>query len=167
MSNQYAFFNKYFQGNCILDLGCGSGRDSLYFKNQGYCVYAIDPSSTFCEHAKELGIENVYQMSAQEIAFENLIDGIWACSSLLHVPYNELGMVFTKCKKALKENGIMYASFKMGEYEGERNGRYFTDLTLPRLESVLKDSGLCIVDNFESVDNRPDREDRWLNVILK
>lgn len=30
--------------------------------------------------------------------------------------------------QALKENGIIYTSFKYGEFEGERNGRYFTDL---------------------------------------
>lgn len=28
----------------ILDVGCGSGRDSLNFKNKGYAVTAIDAS---------------------------------------------------------------------------------------------------------------------------
>ena len=30
---------------------------------------------------------------------------------------------------ALKQNGIIYTSFKYGDFEGERNGRYFTDMT--------------------------------------
>lgn len=30
--------------------------------------------------------------------------------------------------RALKNNGIIYTSFKYGTFEGERNGRYFTDM---------------------------------------
>lgn len=167
MSKQYGFFEKRLSGKCILDLGFGSGRDSLYFVNKGYSVYAVDPSEQFCKHAREVGIPNVYQMSAQEINFENQFDGIWACASLLHVPFNELSNVFCLCTQALKEDGTMYASFKYGDTEREVNGRRFTDMTLSRLEDVLKDSGLSIVDSYESIDNRPDVEDRWLNVILK
>ena len=32
-------------------------------------------------------------------------------------------------QRSIKENGILYASFKYGDFEGERNGRYFHDLT--------------------------------------
>jgi ubiquinone/menaquinone biosynthesis C-methylase UbiE len=35
----------------ILDLGCGSGRDSLYFQNLGYDCIAVDPIDEFLEHA--------------------------------------------------------------------------------------------------------------------
>ncbi len=30
---------------------------------------------------------------------------------------------------ALKDDGVIYTSFKDGTFEGERNGRYFTDFT--------------------------------------
>lgn len=167
MNNQYSFFEKYLKGNCILDLGFGSGRDSLHFMYAGYDVYAVDPSEGFCKHAREVGIPNVYQMTAQEISFENQFDGIWACASLLHVPYDELNDVFKACRRALKENGTMYASFKFGDTEREVNGRTFTDMTIDRLNEVLSDCGLVIIDSYESLDNRPGVEDRWLNVILK
>lgn len=167
MSVQYSFFEKHLSGKCILDLGCGSGRDSLYFINKGYDVFAIDPSEEFCKHARDVGILNVYNMYAQEINFEDQFDGIWACASLLHVPYNELNNVFKLCRRALKENGVMYASFKLGESERETGGRKFTDMTLDRLEAVLSGSGLTIMDSYESIDNRPDVEVRWLNVIMK
>lgn len=168
MSVQYNAFEKYLNNKgCILDLGFGSGRDSLYFVNKGYTVYAIDPSESFCDHARQLGIENVFQMTAQEMTFEDQFDGIWACASLLHVPYCELPKVFKLCKKALKKDGILYASFKIGDYEGERNGRYFTDMTLDKLNEVLLDTELTIIETFENKDNRPDREERWLNVVLR
>ena len=38
---------------------------------------------------------------------------------------------------ATKANGIIYLSFKYGDFEGERNGRYFTDMTEDSLEKLL------------------------------
>ena len=59
MSFQYNLFEKYLNNaEKIMDLGFGSGRDSLYFMSKGYDVYAIDPSESFCINAKKLGIKN-------------------------------------------------------------------------------------------------------------
>ena len=129
MSFQYNFFEKHLDEDAktILDIGFGSGRDSLYF-SKNYEVYSIDPVEEFCKYAKELGLENVYCKKVEDIEYDNMFDGIWACASLLHIPFNELNNAFKKCYKALKNNGIMYCSFKYGTYEGERAGRFFTDL---------------------------------------
>ncbi len=168
MSNLYHFFEQYLKDpEVILDLGFGSGRDSLYFQKKGYTVYSIDPTKEFYEHGKGIGLEHVYQMSAQEMNFENLFDGIWACASLLHVPSSELNDVFQKCGKALKENGIIYVSFKYGDYEGIRNGRYFLDLNEESIMKYLKDTDLSILSTLITEDVRPDRTTKWLNVILK
>lgn len=168
MSLQYKFFEKHLKDNAklILDLGFGSGRDSLHF-SQNYNVYAIDPVEEFCSRAKQLGLENVFCMSAQDINFMNMFDGIWACASLLHVPSFELQEVFKKCCNALKDDGVMYCSFKYGEYEGERNGRYFTDLNEQKLKDILKNTNLNIIEICITEDVRPDRNEEWLNVILK
>lgn len=124
MSFHYQFFEKYLSNNTktILDIGFGSGRDSLYFSKK-YEVCSIDPVMEFCEHAKALGLTNVYCMKVQDINFINIFDGIWTCASLLHIPSYELVDVLNKCYKALKDNGVMYCSFKYGEYEGKRSGR--------------------------------------------
>ena len=169
MSAQYHFFEKYISANAktILDLGFGSGRDSLYFINKGYDVYAIDPSKKFCENAKRIGIKNVFQITAQEIVFTNLFDGIWACASLLHVPSKELPKVFEKCANALKDGGIMYASFKYGDFEGERNGRVFLDIDENSINSFLINTGLTIKEILITDDVRPNKREKWLNVILK
>ena len=168
MSTQYHFFEKELKKKTgkILDLGFGSGRDSLYFMNKGYEVYAIDPVKKFCDYAKKIGIKNIYQMTAQEINFVDMFDGIWACASLLHVPSNELNDVFKKCSRALKKDGVMYASFKYGEFEGERNGRIFLDLNEESLKKYLINTGLKIKDTLITRDVRPDKTTEWLNVIL-
>ena len=50
----------------------------------------------------------------------------------------ELNDTFKKCSNAFKENGIMYASFKYGIFEGERHGRYFLDLNEESIKKHLK-----------------------------
>ena len=129
---QDEFLEKLPAGACILDLGCGSGRDTKYFlETRKY-------------------------------------DGIWACSSLLHLSLGELDEVLYRIEKALKPQGILYMSFKYGVFEGERNGRYFLDFTEEKLEQLLKKhTSLQQLRNFLTEDVRPDREERWLNLFLK
>lgn len=167
MSVQYNFFEKYINyAITIMDLGFGSGRDSLYFMSKGYEVYAVDPTKSFCDNAKKLGIKNVYNLYAQDIEFDNMFDGIWACASLLHVPSEDLNNVFKKCSKALKPNGVMYASFKYGDFEGERNGREFLDLNESSINLYLNNTNLFIKEILITEDVRPDKTTKWLNVIL-
>ena len=111
-------------GDKILDLGCGSGRDTKYFLEIGLKVTAVDGSEELCKRASDyLGIP-VYHMLFQELDLEDEYNGIWACSSILHLPKDELRTVFYKMVTALKSSGVIYTSFKYGEFEGERNGRY-------------------------------------------
>ena len=47
-------FTQYLkQGDYILDLGCGSGRDTKAFLDQGFSVDAIDGSEELCKKASE------------------------------------------------------------------------------------------------------------------
>lgn len=168
MGKLYAFFEKELlaKHRTILDLGFGSGRDSLYFVNKGYDVYSVDCCESFCELGKNLGLKNIYCMSLLDMELENMFDGIWASASLLHIPSNKLKEVFVKCFRALKGEGVMYASFKYGDFEGMRDDRYYVDLTLEKLASLLVGTGLRVKDSLISFDNRNNNNTRWLNVIL-
>lgn len=168
MSEQYRFFEKHLKGNgTILDIGFGSGRDSLYFKSKGYEVWAIDPEEEFFKRGALLGLDNVFLMKAEQIDFVNIFDGIWACASLLHVPSNSLKKVFEKCATSLKGNGVMYASFKYGNFEGIRNDRFYLDLNEQSLNEYLTETSLEIIDISITEDVRPDRKEKWLNVVLR
>ena len=50
---QNKFLDKLTAGAFILDFGCGSGRDTRYFLDQGYRVEAIDGSEELCRLAGE------------------------------------------------------------------------------------------------------------------
>ncbi|MBP3240752.1 MAG: class I SAM-dependent methyltransferase [Oribacterium sp.] len=162
-------FLSLLSGKKILDFGCGSGRDTKYFLEKGYEVTAIDGSLELCKAASlYTGIE-VKHMLFQELNENKSYDGIWACSSILHLPKSELKEVLLKMSEALVQDGIIYTSFKYGIFEGERNGRYFTDFTIETFESFIEDiRELVIKEHWITGDVRPGREDeKWLNLILQ
>lgn len=166
---QERFCTKLKRGAYILDFGCGSGRDTKYFLEQGYHVEAIDGSVEMCKLASEYtGIE-VKNMLFQELAEVEKYDGIWACSSILHLPIDELPEVMNKMAAALKGNGIIYTSFKYGTFSGERNGRFFTNMTEETFADLLNGiDSLEIQEQWTTLDVRPNRgEEKWLNLILR
>lgn len=164
--NYTPFLERLPQGAKILDEGCGSGRDSLAFKKLGYEVTAIDGSKELCKLASEYIGQEVKYMQFQELEFENEFNGIWACATLLHVPSQELPEVIDHLVKALKKDGVLYASFKYGEFEGERKGRYFCDLTEEKARELFTARGLKVEEVWITSDVREGRGDeKWFNLI--
>lgn len=166
---QKRFCERLPKGALILDFGCGSGRDTKYFISQGYQVEAMDGSEELCRMASDFtGIE-VKHKYFHELDEVDRYDGIWACSSILHLSIDEMKEVFPKMAKALRNWGVVYASFKYGEFEGERNGRYFTNLNEERLNRLAGETGVFIVEEtWITFDERPGRDEgKWLNMILK
>ena len=153
----------------ILDFGCGSGRDTKYFLEKGYQVVATDGSAELCRLASSFTGIKVKEMLFQELDEIGVYDGIWACSSILHFPKQELLPVIRKMCIALKDNGVIYTSFKYSNFEGERNGRYFTDFTEDTFREFIKViPELMIEDQWITLDVRPGRgEEKWLNLILQ
>ena len=170
LQENYDKFLKHLPKNAyILDFGCGSGRDSKYFKENGYKVKPIDGSDEMCKLASKYLNQDVSCMKFDELNDINIYDGIWACSSILHLPKDELKAVLEKMVKALKINGIIYTSFKYGDFEGERNGRYFTDFTEEKFNKFMQNiENVKLKEEWITCDVRPGRgEEKWLNLILK
>lgn len=168
VSDLYGHFLKYIPaGGSILDFGCGSGRDVKTFLDQGFAVEAIDGSSELCKLASNYTGIKVRCMDFSELNDVNKYDGIWACASLLHVASANLPSILSKMCVALKETGVIYASFKLGDFEGERDGRYFTDMTEERFNDLIKQlDGLRLIEKWYSEDVRPDCNVSWFNAIL-
>lgn len=162
-------FANTLSGKRVLDFGCGSGRDTKYFIEAGFEVVATDGSEELCKSASEYTGIAVKQMLFQELDEIDRYDGIWACSSILHLSKKELEDVFARMIRALCNNGIIYTSFKYGIFEGERSGRFFTDFTIETFEEFVKNiENILIEDYWITGDVRPGREEeQWLNLILR
>lgn len=165
--------NKFMEllnaGDYVLDAGCGSGRDSLFFLNHGYKICSIDASSELCKLAEEYIGQSVECVRFQDMKYEELFDGVWACASLLHLSKKELPIVLRKFYRALKEGGVMYASFKYGDKEEERSGRFFSDYHLDEIEKVFTEcAGFELIEGFETEDVRVAYTgETWVNVIVR
>ena len=166
---QDRFLKLLDKGSLVLDFGCGSGRDTRYFLEHGMYVEATDGSEELCRIASDYAGIPVKQMLFQELKETEKYDGIWACSSILHLPKQELKVVLMKMADALKEQGIIYTSFKYGDFEGKRNGRYFTDFTEDTFRDFVADiTGIQIEEVWITGDVRQGRnEEKWLNLIIR
>lgn len=154
----------------ILDVGCGSGRDSVFFANKGFEVVAIDGSKSLIELAHQTDTRIDWQcLRFHEIAkqsWQNQFTGIWACASLLHMPFDDLPKILNDLLSCLRPTGILYASFKYGNSERKKDGRFFCDINEQRwqlIENQLISTKLLKV--WQTLDNRVDRQEIWWNIL--
>lgn len=169
MSAHYERFLRYVpEHGKILDFGCGSGRDTKAFIQRGYSVDAIDGSSEMCRLAGDHCGITVRCMDFNDLNEIEKYDAIWACASLLHVSKGKMPVILSKMRDALVNSGVMYISFKYGNYEGERNGRFFFDVTPEVFNDLVSNiSGIKVIEEWFTEDTRPENNTRWYNIILK
>ena len=162
---QKTFADMLPEGGRILDLGCGSGRDSLAFLRAGFEVDAVDGSEQMVKAASGLTGLPVAHALFSDYEPKGPYDGIWACSSLLHVPASGLADIISKYARVLAPGGTFYLSFKLGTHDGMRNGRWFTDMTEQSFRRLIDDVENLTVDRIGvTSDVRPGRSDeKWLN----
>ena len=171
VSGLYKHFEKYISTGCrILDLGCGSGRDSKYFAKKGYDVVAADPSPVMCDQIRRTANVPTILLKAEEIAFEEEFDAIWACASLLHVHKEVMAETIYRLARALKHDGIFYASWKYGDGEHYDNGRLFSDYKQESMKSLLLNvREVMLIEIWKTEDVRLEKRNSfaWINVIAK
>lgn len=153
----------------ILDLGSGPGREGLILKKSGLEVVCLDASEEMVKITRQKGLESI-QADLMKIPIEDqFFDGVWAYTSLLHIPRNDLPKALKEISRVLKEGGI----FGLGMIEGdnqeyrESSGvnlpRLFTFYTKERLEKSLQKAGFEIIyyEEFQP------KSKKYLNFISK
>jgi 2-polyprenyl-3-methyl-5-hydroxy-6-metoxy-1,4-benzoquinol methylase len=156
-------------GGDILDVGCGSGRDTLAFQRGGYRVTAIDPSAGMAPVASERISQPVALLQAQDVTAEYQFDGIWACASLLHVPRAEMEAVFARLTRALRPDGVWHMSFKLGEAEEVSDARLFNDYTEASLRRAIEAQPLLTILRVWLTEDRSlaQKEQTWVNALVR
>ena len=172
MQENYDKFLKHLPTNAyILDFGCGSGRDSKYFIEKGYKVKAIDGSIEMCKLASQYINQEVICMNFEELKDINTYEGIWACSSILHVEKEQLTNILNKMINALKVNGIIYTCFKIGQGYEIKEGKYYNYLTKNEMIKILQNlnRNVKLIEYFETIPStkRIAKNTIWGNFIIK
>lgn len=170
MSHLYNdFLSDIPKGGTILDLGCGSGRDSKAFIDRGYNVTAIDGSKQLAEEATKVIGKDVIVSKFEELVLSRKYNGIWACASLLHVNRKDIVDVIKNVSSNLSSSGIFYMSFKYGNNEYiDKMGRYFNCYTEESFREMIKEiDNLSVIKIYKSGDTLGGRDNLlWLNILV-
>jgi len=170
MSSLYIHFEAYLKPDMhIMDLGCGSGRDSKYFLSKGYKVTAVDGSRELCQLASKLIGQEVLHLRFRDLEFHEEFDAVWACASLIHVKKSHMTEVLARVLQSIKPNGILYMSYKYGDKQRIKDNRLFSDYTEQGLVSLFSGfNDIAVKDWWMSGDARENRDDeKWLNVVVE
>ena len=113
-------FLRAFQGQCLLDVGCGPGNDTRVFVDNGLDVTGIDLS----ERLLRLAMKNVPRSSfllmdmRRPAIKDESFGGLWVCSSFIHVPRSDAKPTLREFARILKPNGLMFINVIEGKREG-------------------------------------------------
>jgi SAM-dependent methyltransferase len=115
----YSYFKKY-GAKRILELGCGHGRDTIFFASNGFDVHAIDASKVAIENInqklrqKNISLDLRHFKARQTLPYDSsYFDAVYS-----HMFYNmrftdeELGFLFKESHRVLKNNGLLYFSVR-------------------------------------------------------
>ena len=154
-ASRRAFASLLRPGARILDLGCGSGRDTIAFGGEGFQVVPVDGSEGMCRAAEAAIGEPVRLLSFEDLDYEDEFDGVWACASLLQLACPELRDVLVLIRRALRDDGILFASFKKGDYRGYRDGRWYTDVRAWRIQPKQESAPVPPVPDMPPIGEEP------------
>lgn len=105
----------------LLDLGCGDGRDSLFFASEGLNVTSVDFSESGIKKLNELSKEkglsiNAIQTNIIKINFpNNSFDVIYAHLSIHYFNDEITTQIFEKLSRILKKGGLIFIKCKSVE----------------------------------------------------
>ena len=162
-------FGDRVKGGKILDVGSGPGRDALLLQDFGCEVTCLDASVKMVEMCKEKGL-NAIEGDFMNIPFaDKTFQGVWAYTSLLHIPKKDIGNAFEEICRVLKVGGFLGLGLIEGSGELYRNSsgvdqpRYFAFYSREEIEKLLSDFGFEII-HFDSF---APRSKKYLNFVAK
>ncbi len=156
----------------VLDVGCGSGRDSHYFNDYGLAVTAIDISENMLKEAKTRAPDATFKkMDMRKLTFpKESFDGIWVMATFSDIAKKEAPVALKEFAKVLSKSGVLYIAVKEGEGEKiemkQQYGnieRFYAYYTQKELESLLASAGFKMITSTVS----DDEGQRWVEIFAK
>jgi tellurite methyltransferase len=130
-------FDQILRGNiaagmCVLDAGCGYGRNLVHLLREGCEVFALDEDAEGVEHVRQLSAslgtglaeENFQVGSIERMPFSNRIADVVLCNAVLHFARDErhFRSMLAELWRVLKPGGMLFCRL------GSRIGMEFEQL---------------------------------------
>jgi SAM-dependent methyltransferase len=136
----------------LIEIGAGTGQDSVFFQENGLRVVATDISAEMVARCRAKGVE-AHVMDVVNLSFPSAaFDAGYAFNSLLHVPNTDLAAAFLALRRVLSPGALLYLGMYGGEaFEGVRADDWHDP---PRFFSLRTDQQLLgsVRPHFELVD---------------
>ena len=135
----------------VLDVGSGAGRDGVILKNTGLDVTCIDASESMVNLSRSRGLKSIVGDFESLPFSDKSFDGVWAYTSLLHIPKSEVGKSFEEISRVLKKDGTFCLGLIEGKNEmyreslGVKKSRWFSFYTKTEIENLLQKNGFKII----------------------
>jgi SAM-dependent methyltransferase len=131
----------------LLELGAGSGKDGVFFRDQGLDVVCSDLSPEMVALCREKGLAACV-MDLADLDFPpGTFDAVYALNCLLHVPDRELPGVLRRVRAVLRPDGLFYLGVYGGrDHEGVWEDdpyepkRFFSFRTDTRMREIVAGS---------------------------
>jgi SAM-dependent methyltransferase len=136
----------------LLEVGAGTGQDSLFFQQHGLSVVATDLTPEMVERCRAKGLE-AHVMDFLKLDFPPAsFDAVYALNCLLHVPNADLPGVLSALRGLLAPGGLCFLGMYGGEpFEGVDPADPHDP---PRFFSCRSDEQIvaCVAERFEVLD---------------
>ncbi len=152
----------------ILDVGCGSGRDLLWFQERGYEVIGLERSPGLVELARVNVGCKVIQADYNEFDFTGIdAKGLLLIGALVHEEKSRFAFSLQNILRALRKKGYLLLSLKKGEGKSKRDdGRVFQLWQEKELVLIFDDLDLKILEENQSSSEIGTGE-VWISFVLQ
>jgi SAM-dependent methyltransferase len=161
-------YERLTSGCRILDVGCGSGRDLLWFQRRGFHVIGFERSYPLARLARTHVGCDVIVGDFQQFDFSRFcVDALLLVGALVHTPHGLFQKSLTNVVKAVKPGGFVLLSVKEGQgFSTDAEGRTFFYWTDERLQKILQSCRLVRIHWSRQVSVKS-HSDVWLSYVLK
>jgi len=163
------FAQRLGAGVRVLDVGCGSGRDTAWLAEQGFRAVGVDLSSGMLEQALAHDVAApLIQADMAHLPFRRgSFKGLWVCASLLHIPKEQAGDVLRELARVVYP-GHIYLAVKRGEGSewvvNEEGRRFFAYYHPAEIQLLMERSGFEVLSCWENPDSTG-RPHPWISVL--